>query len=498
MLVALRIRSSVPLRPHAPSGKLACVSSLRPGETLRKKFLIEAVIGSGGMGTVYQAVHVRMQKRVAIKVLDGSRATDPANVSRFEREGLAAARLRGPHAVRVYDVDTAESGEPFLVMELLRGRELSKALADQNHPRETLIDWGIQICTAIHEAHDLGIVHRDLKPSNVFVLYNGDRIKIVDFGISKMHDGVDITTDSQVLGTPKYMSPEQLQAMKVGPQSDIWAIGIILYRMLTGAHPFPLPKDAPPFVLAASTLTMEPVPILDLAPDLPGELAEAVMKCLRKPVHERWQSARELARRLEPFGSGRAKFEEVAAEPSASRPPMGSVPEEPSDPLECKPLSVPPTSVEVPSPNPIALVKRDVELAARGQTVGDDPSLAVLRSKPRRALYAASAVAVVTLAMTGLFAVNRWSGPAEGQQPISSVSGEHAEPPVAADDLREAGLAAAQNVPATSSNVVPPASGASVASTQKMAPVKATSAKPQDKPPPSKPPATSQENPLFL
>jgi serine/threonine-protein kinase len=475
------------------------VTSLRPGETLRKKFLIEAVIGSGGMGTVYQAVHVRMQKRVAIKVLDRSRAEDPSNVSRFEREGLAAARLRGPYAVRVYDVDTAESGEPFLVMELLRGRDLSKALADQNHPRAALIDWGIQICSAIHEAHDLGIVHRDLKPSNIFVLDNGDRIKIVDFGISKVHDGVDITTDSQVLGTPKYMSPEQLQAKKVGPQSDIWAIGIILYRMLTGAHPFPLPKDAPPFVLAASTLTMEPVPILDLAPDLPVELAEAVMRCLRKSVDERWQSARDLARRLEPFGSGRTKFEAVAAEASASRPPMALVPEEISEPLASMPLSVPPTSVEVPSPNPNVSVKREVVLAAHSQTPGatvEDASLIAVRPKPRRALYAASAV-VVTLALAGLYAVNRWSGPPEGLPPISSVSGEHAEPRVAADPLREAGPDAAQSAPAASSNLVPAASGPSAASTPKTAPVKATSAKPQDKQP-SKPPATSRENPLFL
>ncbi len=436
-----------------------------------------------------------MQKRVAIKVLDRSRATDPSNVSRFEREALAAARLRGPYSVRVYDVDTVDSGEPFLVMELLRGRELSQALADKHHPRETLIDWGIQICTAIQEAHDLGIVHRDLKPSNIFVLDHVDRVKIVDFGISKVHDGVDITTDSQVLGTPKYMSPEQLQAMKVGPPSDIWAIGIILYRMLTGAHPFPLPKDAPPFVLAASTLTMDPVPILDLAPDLPVELAEAVMKCLRKPADERWQSARELARRLEPFGSGRTKYEEVASEAGSSRPPMASVPEEPSEPLDFKPPSVPPTSVEVRSPNLVASVKREVALAAHSQTPAatvDDASLIALRPKSRRALYAASAV-VVMLALAGLYTVNRWSGPPETPA-IRSSSGEHAEPRVAAGPLREAVPDPTQSAPAASSNVVPVASAAPPTSTQKTAPAKPTSAKPQDKPPPPKPP----ENPLFL
>jgi serine/threonine-protein kinase len=468
---------------------------LRPGDTLRKKFLIEGVIGSGGMGTVYQAVHVRMQKRVAIKVLDGSRATHPANVSRFGREALAAARLRGPHAVRVYDVDMAESGEPFLVMELLRGRELSTALTEHNHPRETLVDWGIQICSAIQEAHDLGIIHRDLKPSNIFVMERTNQIKIVDFGISKVQDSMDITTDSQILGTPKYMSPEQLQAKPVGPPSDIWAIGIILYRMLSGAHPFPFPKGAPPFVFAASTLTQEPVPLREVAPALPGELTDTVMKCLRKPAAERWQTARDLARRLEPFGSGQVGFEEIAVESSALRTATALIPEE-GLPIDIKRSSLPPTFVEV-YPNSGPLVTREPLRPTSSQMpdgVSDGASRVVRRPWFSHTLYAG--IVVLTLVSIGLYAFSRWAVERH-VQPVGAGSNERASPDTTStlEPLENRGET---QVPPASSDIVTAEPAASSVSRTKSAPIRPTAKPPVEPPPTGKPRTTAKDNPLFL
>lgn len=314
----LPVASVGPLRQTAP------VSSLQAGDVVRGKFLIESEIGSGGMGTVYQAIHMRMKTRVALKLLDKDRAAQPANVSRFEREAFAVARLRGSYTVRVYDVDVLDSGVPFLVMQLLRGRDLGRVLKQTSPTIQAIADWTIQICSAIYEAHQLGIVHRDLKPSNIFVLDRDNRIKIVDFGISKLRDGVDITADSEVLGTPKYMSPEQLRGEPVGPQSDLWSIGIILYQMLAHTHPFPTSERGAPFVAAAATLTQQPVPLQAYRPDLPEALCAAVMGCLEKSLDRRCPTARELASKLAPFASGSVVFEEIPAG-DYEREPMPSL-----------------------------------------------------------------------------------------------------------------------------------------------------------------------------
>jgi len=302
------------------------VSSIRPGATLHGKFMIEHVLGEGGTGTVYQAFHLRMKTRVAIKVLDRLHAANRVSVGRFEREARAAARMRGAHAVKVYDVDTTDDGIPFMVMDRLYGQELSKALRDASIPVATAVDWTIQICSAIQEAHDLGIIHRDLKPANIFLVEPDEVVKIVDFGISKHSDSAELTAESEVLGTPRYMAPEQLRGEAVCPQTDIWAIGIILYRMLTGRHAFFAPKGAAPFVAATATLVNDPVPIRHRLPDLPVGLAEAVTRCLRKPAPERWPSARKLAEAITPFGSGAITFEEVEPLPNRDASlPLGGI-----------------------------------------------------------------------------------------------------------------------------------------------------------------------------
>ena len=464
------------------------VASLRAGDTLREKFLIEAVIGAGGMGTVYQAVHIRMQTRVAIKVLDWDRAARSVNVGRFEREALAAARLRGSYAVRVYDVDTTESGAPFLVMELLRGSELTKML-EQPQPRETRIDWTIQICSAIHEAHELGIIHRDLKPSNIFIEQPSNQVKIVDFGISKVRDTVDLTADSEILGTPKYMSPEQLRGEKVGPHSDVWAIGIILYRMLADLHPFLVPPDSAPFVLAAASLTQEPVPILEYCPDLPKDLADAVMKCLQKPIAQRWQSARDLAHHLEPFGSGAVQFEAVPEQaysaPLLSLPPAESAAK----------ISAPPTAVEVKTANPEHAGVFHFSAASAGTASASAEERAPSEPKPRRGrmgwVGAALLVAVLGTATYWLgfrsdgSEVSRTadlpapSAAAPNAGPVANADAGAQSPREAADDARDD--AAVEVKPST------PTRGAS----------KPTATRPPSRPP-AKPPPTSAENPLFL
>jgi serine/threonine-protein kinase len=278
---------------------------VREGDVVAGRYRVERVIGAGGMGAVVAATHVELEQQVAIKFLLPGSAAKPVIVARFEREARAAVRLRSEHVGHVIDVGKLPGGEPFIVMEYLEGQDLG-ALIERRGRLEVAVavDYVLQACVALAEAHSLGIVHRDIKPANLFLTRRvGGRelVKVLDFGISKMpEEGVsDLTGTGEVMGSPHYMSPEQLHgARDVDGRTDIWSMGAVLYKLLTGEVPFDGENMAQ---LCARILIDPPAPLRSLRDDVPSALEAVVLRCLNKRVEERYPSVAELARDLDPF-----------------------------------------------------------------------------------------------------------------------------------------------------------------------------------------------------
>ena len=283
---------------------------LRPGDVIAGKYAIVKLLGEGGMGVVYEATHLRLRQRVAVKMLQPEMLAHEIVVTRFEREARAAGQLRSRHTARVMDVDITEGGLPYMVMEFLEGHDLEAELVQRGRfPLEEAVDYVLQACSAMIEAHQLGIIHRDLKPANLFLAQDGGArvVKLLDFGISKIDSEGDskLTTPDSVMGTALYMSPEQVRSSgTVDARSDIWALGIILYELLTGRPPW----IGTPTQLAAAIVTEDPPNILTLC-DVPLEVAAIIGKALRRDPEQRWADVRELALALAPYtartGSGR-------------------------------------------------------------------------------------------------------------------------------------------------------------------------------------------------
>src|SRR5262245_30625239 len=219
---------------------------VQAGEIIARKYRIERVLGAGGMGVVVVARHIHLDGLVAIKLLRAEVGKDEKVVERFMREARMAAKIKSEHVARVSDVDILDSGEPYIVMEYLRGRDLASfAAASGPLDVEEAVDYVLQACDAIAEAHARGIVHRDLKPANLFLSQrpNGSLcVKVLDFGISKLSEQArvqqDVTSTSTVLGSPMYMSPEQMRSSReVDGRTDIWSLGVTLYQLVTGELP---------------------------------------------------------------------------------------------------------------------------------------------------------------------------------------------------------------------------------------------------------------------
>jgi serine/threonine-protein kinase len=288
-------------------------AGVREGDLLAGKYRIERVLGMGGMGVVVAAMHEQLEERVAIKLLHPAMAADAGATTRFLREARAAAKIKSPHVTRVFDVGTLPDGAPYMVMELLEGTDLAARLAQHGPlPVAEAVDFVLQTCVAAAEAHARGIVHRDLKPANLFCVREPDgriTIKVLDFGISKMADagtpaGQSMTATSAVMGSPLYMSPEQMRSSKdVDARSDIWALGVILFQLLTARTPFE-GETIPD--LAIRIATEPPASLRALRPDVPPEIEAAVGRCLEKDRRARYPGVVDLARELVRFGSERA------------------------------------------------------------------------------------------------------------------------------------------------------------------------------------------------
>jgi len=276
---------------------------VNPGSILAERYRIGRTLGRGGMGIVVEATHIQLGTPVAIKVLRSDAADDPELVERFMREARSAARLRGEHVCRVQDFGTTEDGAPFMVMEYLEGEDLV-SVVDRNGPLDATqtATYILQACIGVAEAHALGIVHRDLKPGNLFVVKQPDgrrSIKLLDFGIAKSRGGtVDgrLTNTTKAMGSPAYMSPEQLRAAAtVDGRSDVWSLGVTMFELLTEHRPF---KGDTPYELAIAIAGEMPA---SLPASVPEELARVVMRCLEKDPDRRYRDVAELAAALAPL-----------------------------------------------------------------------------------------------------------------------------------------------------------------------------------------------------
>jgi len=294
-------------------------NEVQEGQILAGKFRIERVLGQGGMGIVVAATHLQLDERVALKFLLPEALVNPEAVERFAREARAAVKIKSEHVARVSDVGTLESGSPYMVMEYLHGEDLAAWVRRNGAmPVPDAIEFLLQACEAIAEAHALGIVHRDLKPANLFVTRRVDGspcIKVLDFGISKLTlpgaaPELAMTKTSTIMGSPLYMSPEQMSSSRnVDQRTDIWALGVILYESLTGRVPFEA-ETMPQ--LCGMILQEPPRPLSELRPDLPPALQQVILRCLEKNREQRFNNVAELAYGLAPFG-------EHAAQRSAER-----------------------------------------------------------------------------------------------------------------------------------------------------------------------------------
>ncbi|HEX7667966.1 MAG TPA: serine/threonine-protein kinase, partial [Polyangiaceae bacterium] len=290
-------------------------SPVNEGDVLAGKYRVDKVLGVGGMGVVVAAHHIQLDEKVAIKFLLPEMLVSKEAVGRFAREARAAVKIKSEHVARVSDVGTLENGAPYMVMEYLQGEDLAAWVQRQGSmPFEQAIEFVLQACEALAEAHSLGIVHRDLKPANLFVIRAADglfSVKVLDFGISKMKDlggsgsDMSMTKTATVMGSPFYMSPEQMESAKnADSRADIWAIGVILYELVTGRLPFE--AEALP-ELVVKVLTASPPPIRNFRPDAPLELQEIISKCLERDRNQRYANVAELASALGPLGPKRSR-----------------------------------------------------------------------------------------------------------------------------------------------------------------------------------------------
>ena len=288
--------------------------SVRSGVVLAGKYRVERILGTGGMGVVVAAHHLQLDERVALKFLLPEALEQPILVTRFLQEARAAAKIKGEHVARVSDVGQLANGCPYIVMDYLEGLDLAAWLKQRGPlPVEQAVDFVLQACEAVADAHALGIVHRDLKPANLFCVRRSDgqySIKVLDFGISKVTTpgaiGHGMTRTTAVVGSPLYMAPEQMQLSKsVDARVDIWALGVILFELVTGRPPFQ--SDA--LTDLAIKVYTEPTPSARaLRLSMPAALDQVIATCLAKDRAARFANVSELAIALMDFGSKQAKI----------------------------------------------------------------------------------------------------------------------------------------------------------------------------------------------
>jgi len=311
------------------------VFELSAGQIVADKYRIDGVMGTGGMGIVVAATHVELDQKVAIKFL---REVSPEALARFQREARLLVRLKSPHVARVFDVGALDDDTPYIVMEHLDGSDLASIAASRGKlPVGETVDYILQASEAVAEAHAMGMVHRDLKPANLFLAIGPGgttSVKVLDFGVSKIVDdrstgtsgsprGGDLTNEGVALGSPGYMSPEQMTSSRdVDERSDIFSLGALLYRLVAGQAPY----KGNSVVSILAQMATEPLPPLrSFAPDAPERFAAIVERCLANDKAARFPTVAHLAHALLPFASrrGRVSIEQILATLNVTFPDDG-------------------------------------------------------------------------------------------------------------------------------------------------------------------------------
>ena len=368
---------------------IAIDMGIRPGDLVSGRYRVGRVIGHGGMGVVVEATHEALDQRVAIKFLRPLERGHEEATLRFVAEARAMGRLQSIHFPRVIDIASLPDGTPYFVMEFLEGYDLGAALAvDGVVSVPTAVDYALQLCEALAEAHTAGIVHRDIKPANIFLtkaLDGSTLVKVLDFGISKDTQSTDVamTATRALMGSPRYMAPEQMRSMrKVDHRADIWSLGVVIHEALTG-HP-PFVGETLPEVCAAIAAD-DPVRVRQLRRDVPIELQDAILRCLAKVPEQRYQDVGELAHDLVPFASPDAavtgrRATRIVRGPSRSIAPKA---------LTENPLSLPPPD------DPIAREPGPISQAPASRNLPPLPDEMAVRPRFRRwGLVIVAAVAV--------------------------------------------------------------------------------------------------------
>ena len=295
--------------PNPPNARFCgkCGTSLerslpKPGDIIADRYRVVEQIGEGAMGTVYRAEHVQISKVMAIKLLHHEVEQNPENVARFHREAEAASRLNHPNTVHVFDFGRTKGGSLYLVMEYVDGDDLGKVIAREGAmPFGRVAYLSAQVSGSIADAHAAGVIHRDLKPENIVIAHgrDGERPKVLDFGLAKLFEGnveAQVTSSGTIVGTPYYMSPEQIQGHELDGRSDVYAMGAIMYECVVAEPPFDAPN---PVGVLSKHLSEEPTLPSQRSPiSVPAEADEIIMRCLQKDPEDRYQTVEELRQAL--------------------------------------------------------------------------------------------------------------------------------------------------------------------------------------------------------
>jgi serine/threonine-protein kinase len=363
------------------------------GQVVNGKFRVEAVLGQGGMGKVYRAKHLTLDRPVVLKMLHTDLSADPQVVQRFQREARAASRLNHPNSIAVLDFGAAEDGTLFMAMEFLSGKDLARIIANEFPLGEgRIVRIGAQVLSALAEAHAQGIVHRDLKPENVMVeprRGEPDFVKVLDFGIAKITapgaNEPKLTAAGLVCGTPEYMSPEQARGADIDSRSDLYSMGVMLYQMATGELPF---QSDTPVGYLTKHLAEQPVPARERWGDVSEALDAVIAKAMSKDVATRFQTAEEMREAL------------LAVDPAALAAP-GPAAARPAGATPASPQPRPSTPAAGARP---ATAPRATSAPSRAAAPGDSIAITVVEppEPPRsRKVFWLFAVAILVAAAGG-------------------------------------------------------------------------------------------------
>jgi hypothetical protein len=457
-----------------------------PGDVLAGKYRIERLIGRGGMGAVFAAQHTLLNQRVAVKLLLGELARSPEAMTRFMNEARAAAQIQGEHVARVLDIGQLPTGMPFMVLEYLEGADLADVLKSRGVLTvPEVADYALQALEALGQAHAAGIVHRDLKPANLFLARRHDGssvVKVLDFGISKNLSPLagtpqGMTQTRALLGSPEYMSPEQLRTPRgVDARTDIWSMGVILYELLSARMPFAGESLGELFI---QIMESPPTPLRSHRPDVPAALEAVVMRCLARDRDARYANVGELAETLKVFASDQMRALLVA---------RASVSGAISKPMVAETLPMPMTAYGV-TPNP-SVPNTAAPWAHTGPGAGAVPAGNAKRSKAV-AILGASLLSLVVLGIFGFAAVKKMGAESEAAPAGLAIGAANASPAEGAKEPATAatGVAAARDAapaklePAKLAPAIVPVNAAPATQAAPVSPVNPSPAAPAAPPP---------------